>query len=95
MVWKCMIWNIRGWGGRQDKTKKIKSEIEGYDVIILTETHLSKDEEEINKMEKHLQEYNLFHIHDKENANGRKGVTIGIKINRIEIENIEIKTDQG
>ena len=99
MVWKCMSWNIRGWGGRQDKTKKkmkkIKSEIEGYDVIILTETHLSKEEEEINKMEKHLQEYNLFHIHDKENASGRKGVTIGIKKNRIEIENIEIKTDQG
>ena len=52
--------------------KKIKSEIEGYDVFILTETHLSKEEEEINKMEKHLQEYNLFHIHDKDNAIGRK-----------------------
>ena len=46
-------------------------------------------------MEKHLQEYNLFHVHDKENASGRKGVTIGIKKNRIKIENIEIKTDQG
>ena len=72
MVWKCTSWNIRGWGGIQDKTKKkmkkIKSEIEGYDIIILTETHLSKEEEEINKMEKHLQEYNLFHVHDKENA---------------------------
>ena len=56
MVWKCMSWNIRGWGDGQDKTKKkmkiIKSEIEIYDVIILTETHLSKEEEEINKMEK-------------------------------------------
>ena len=81
-------------GGRQDKTKKkmkkIKSEIEGYDIIILTETHISKEEEEINKMEKLLQEYNLFHVHDKENASGRKGVTIGIKKNRTEIENIEI-----
>ena len=75
--------------------KKIKSEIEGYDIIILTETNLSKEEEEINKMGKHLQEYNLFHVHDKENASERKGVTIGIKKNRIEIENIEIKTDQG
>ena len=46
-------------------------------------------------MEKHIQKYNLFHIHDKENASGRKGVTIGIKKNRIEIENMEIKTDQG
>ena len=45
-------------------------------------------------MEKHLQEYNLFHIHDKDNANRRKGVTIGIKKNRIEIENTEIKTNQ-
>ena len=45
-------------------------------------------------MEKTLQEYNLFHIHDKENASGRKWVTIGIKKNRIEIENIDIKTDQ-
>ena len=31
--------------------KKIKSEIEGYDVIVLTETRLSKEEEDINKME--------------------------------------------
>ena len=46
-------------------------------------------------MEKHLQEYNLFHIHDKENTSGRKGVTIGIKKNRREIENIEVKKDQG
>ena len=22
MVWKYMSWNIRGWGGRQDKTKE-------------------------------------------------------------------------
>ena len=71
--------------------KKIKSEIEGYDVFILTETHLSKEEEGKNKMEKHLQEYNIFHIHDKENSSGRKGVTIRIKKNRIEMENIEIK----
>ena len=46
-------------------------------------------------MEKQLQEYNLFHVHYKENASGRKGVTTGIKKNRIEMENIEIKTDQG
>ena len=59
MVWKCMIWNIQGWGGTQDKInkrmrkkiKRIKSEIEGYGVIILIETHLSKEEEKINKME--------------------------------------------
>ena len=42
-----MSWNIRGWGGRQDKTKKkmkeIKSEIKGYDVFILTKTNLSKE----------------------------------------------------
>ena len=47
IVWKCMSWNILGWGGRQDKIrkkmKKIKSEIERYNVIILTETHLSKE----------------------------------------------------
>ena len=46
-------------------------------------------------MEKYLQEYNLFHIHDKDNARGRKGVNIGIKKNRIEIENMEIQTYQG
>ena len=47
IVWKCMSWDIRGWRGKKDKTKKkirkIKSKIEGYDVIILTETHLSKE----------------------------------------------------
>ena len=26
MVWKCMSWNIRGWGGRQDRTKKKNEE---------------------------------------------------------------------
>jgi len=99
IVLNCISWNVRGWGGRQDKIKKkmrkIKGEIEGYDIIILTETHLSKDEEEITKMEKNLQEYNMYHVHDKINASGRKGVSICLKKNTINIEEVEITSDEG
>jgi len=53
---RCICWNIRGWGGKQDRIKrkmsKIKSEIESFDITILTETHLSKEIGEIQKMEK-------------------------------------------
>ena len=30
IVWKCMIWNIRVWGGRQDK---IKPKNDGYSTV--------------------------------------------------------------
>ena len=40
-------------GGKQDNThnkmRKVKSEIEGNDIIILTETHLDKSDNEIKK----------------------------------------------
>ena len=76
-----MTWNVRGWGGRQDningKMNKIKGEIERFDIIILAETHLSREDTEIKKFGKYLQEYNVYHVHDKSNASGRKGVTIG------------------
>ena len=81
--WKWIVWNIRGWGGKQDsvkkKMRKVKSEIEGYDIVILTETHLDRKEEEISKMGKYLQEYNVYNVHDKDRASTRKGVTICIK----------------
>jgi len=80
---RCICWNIRGWGGKQDRIKrkrsKIKSEIESFDITILTETHLSKEIGEIQKMGKYLQEFTLQHVHDRSNASGRKGVTIGIR----------------
>ena len=97
--WKFIVWNIRGWGGKQDgikkKMKKIKSKIEGHDIVILTETHLDTDEEEIRKIEKYLQEYNIFNTHDKHKPASRNGVTICIKKIIMEIENIEIRTDKG
>ena len=69
------MWNIRGLGGKQDsvnkKMGKVKSEIEEYNIVILTETHLDRKEEDINKMGKHLQEYNVYmtkteHPHEME-----------------------------
>ena len=99
MTLTCITWNLRGWGGRQDNIKrkmsKIKSEIEGYDIIILTETHLSKEENEIKQFEKYLQEYRLHHVHDKYKSSGRKGVTIGIKKNLIDEKDITITSDKG
>ena len=86
-------------GGKQDgvkkKMKKRKSEIEGYDIVILTETHLDRDEKEIEKMGKYLQEYNTYNVHDKHKPAARNGVTICVKKKITEIENIEIKTDEG
>ena len=97
--WKCIIRNIRGWGGKQDgikkKMEKIKSEIEGYHIVILTETHLDTNEEEIKKMGKYLQEYNIYNTHDKHKPAARNGVTICVKKKITEIENIEIRTDKG
>ena len=99
IILKCMCWNVRGWRGKQDKEKrkmsKIKSEIEGYDVIILTETHLSKEEKEIEKMEKYLEEHRLQHVHAKIKPNERKGVTVGIKKKLLSAEEVKIETDEG
>ena len=74
---------------------KIRSEKESFDIIILTETHLSKEIGEIQKMEKYLQVFTLQHVHDRSNASGRKGVTIGIRKNIINTEDIVINTDEG
>lgn len=57
---------IGGIRQRKNKMRKIKNEIEGYEVTILTETHLDKDEYEIIKIEKNLNEYHIFHVHNIE-----------------------------
>ena len=72
-----------------------KWETSREDVIILTETHLSKDKDIITKMEKYLQEYNVFHTHDRDNASERKGVSIELKKNIIDIDKVEIRIDEG
>ena len=46
-------------------------------------------------MEEYLQEYNVFHTHDKDNTSGRKGVSIELKNNIIDIDKVEIRTDEG
>ena len=99
IILNCITWNIRGWGGQQDNTKrkmgKIKGELEGYDIIVLTETHLSREKEEVDKFEKHLQDYNMHHVHDKTNSSGRKGVSIGIRKATINDNKVTFLLDEG
>ena len=61
----------------------------------MTETHLSKKEEEIRKFGKYLQEYTLHHVHDKHKASRRKGVTIGIKKNIVGEVDVKFTPDEG
>ena len=74
---------------------KIRGEVGGYDIVILTETHLSKEVKEINKFNKHMQKYHVHHVHDKFNAGSRKGVTLGICKAAIEAANIKFTNDRG
>ena len=63
---RCVAWNVRGWRGTQSggrKISRIKGEIEDYDLFILTETHLSEEPETIEKFEKNMTEFHLFHAH--------------------------------
>ena len=102
---KWMAWNINGWKGDQNdkdeeynyrKIKRIRGEAEKYDGFILTETHLNDDEEknEIEKFEKHFKDYYVYHVHAREKAGKRLGVTIGIKRNRIEEKDIKIEREE-
>ena len=97
--WKCITWNIRGWGGKQDSVKKkmtkIKNEIQQYDIVILTETHLADNEEDIEKMRKYQQEYYTYNVHDKDRSSARSGVTICIKKRKIQGKDIIVKIDKG
>ena len=92
-----MEYTRMGWESRQRKQKNEKNQerIEGCEIIILTETHQHKDEYEIKKIEKYLNEYNIFHVHDRKRAGARSGTTIGVKTIIVEMENIEIKTNIG
>ena len=45
---------------------KIENEIQHYDIVILTETHLVDNEEDIEKMRNYLQEYYTYNVHDKD-----------------------------
>ena len=80
--WKYIVWSIRGQGGKQDsvqkKMRKVKSEIKVYGIVILTETHINRKEEDMRKVGKHLQEYNIYNVHNIDRASTRKGVTICI-----------------
>ena len=63
---RCVAWNIRGWRGdvsERGKIRRIKGELEAYDIFILTETHLGADAETIEKFERNMQEFHLFHVH--------------------------------
>ena len=92
---RCMSWNINGWkgGGEKNQYKKIRrvrGEATHYDVIILTETHLSDEKEEIDKFESYFKEYHLYHVHAKEDGGRRLGITMGIKKNKVEAKDIEV-----
>ena len=102
--WKCMAWNIDGWNDTM-KTKrkihKIKSEIQGYDIVILNETHL--DKVEVERFEKFFdrdKNYTMYHatriMKDKdkgEKDRRRNGVSIIIRNNIMQDCEIEIEKD--
>ena len=96
---RCVAWNIRGWKGEGTENKKIRSvkgEIEDFDMFILTETHLKKEDTE--HFEKHFKEFFVYHAHAKELAGKRLGVTMGIRKKLTEEKRIEIdreKDDEG
>ena len=91
-----IFWNIRAQGSRQGRKKrKIKNEIEVFNIIIPTETHLSKQDKEIIIMGKYLQKYNNFHVYNRNNTRGQKGVTIRVKKYRVNIEKVDAASDKG
>ena len=75
--------------------RKVKSEIERYDIVIFTETHLDRKEEDISKMGKYLHEYNVYNVHDKDRSSTWNGVTMCVKKMIVRIENISVQTDTG
>ena len=93
-------WNINGWkwdiNRRKPKRNKIRSEIERYDIVTLTETHMNK--EEIEEFEKTIgKDYNCYHSINTSKKN-RAGVTIMIKNNIFEdrqIKKVEIDPRGG
>ena len=94
-----MSWNINGWKGEGrgfKKIRRVESEVDNYDVFVLTETHLREDEEDVTRFEEEFQGYRLFHVHmDEKERRSKKGVTVGIKRNRIEEKDISIERDKG
>ena len=46
-------------------------------------------------MEKHLQEHELKHVHDKTKPSESKAVAVGIRKKLINSDIIEIRTDEG
>ena len=74
---RFITWSVRGWGSWhyniKQKMSKVKSELEGYNIVILVETHLSWEIDDIEKFEKYMEEFNLHHVHDKHRTGGRKG----------------------
>ena len=96
---RCIAWNVRGWRGERSergKIRRIKGEIEDYDIFILTETHLSADAKVIDKFEQNMPEFLLFHAHAEGNqASARLGVTIGVRKTLTDRDRISVSTEEA
>jgi hypothetical protein len=93
---RCMAWNVNGWKGEKGKRKirRIRGEVEGWDVFILTETHCEDNDQERAAFNAHFKDYHVYHVHAKEDGGKRLGVAIGVKKTRIEEEDIEIEREK-
>ena len=97
---KMMAWNINGWKGKgeekiKNKMNRVKSEINRYDIIILTETHLKEGEEEDFECSLDKEVYFFTHAIEKNSEKRKAGVTIMVKeklINR-DREKIKVEVD--
>ena len=98
IILQHITWNVWGWGGQQDNVKKkiikIKSDLEGYSIVILTKTYLSRDIDKMKKLEKYMQEFSVHHVHDRHRASGQKGISIGIRKILLENNNIHLMSDE-
>ena len=90
-----MAWNINGWKGEKGdrKISRIRGEVGGCDLFILTETHAIDEDEERAKFNAHFKDFHVFHAHAKEDGGRRLGVAMGIKKKRVEEANIEIEKE--
>jgi exonuclease III len=92
---RFMAWNINGWRDTQatkNKINRIRGEMYGYDVCILSETHLCDgEEEEFERNFIHDKNVSFIYANAKGEEQGRNGIVIIIRNNAIEEK--EIKED--
>lgn len=88
-----IAWNVDGWKGAH-KTGKIWSEICKYDVIILNETHLKNDEDDIREFENKFGESKYIFVHATHAHLAQNGVTVMINRKYITNEHTQLQIEK-